>query len=135
LESIAACARSQNVDAGSLLLREGEPADSFYLIRTGAIVLELHAPGRAPLLVETLHEHDVVGWSWLLAPFRWQMDGRAIRECGVVAFDAACLRAKCRADSELGYELMGRFAALVTERLQATRLQLVDVYGHPSVTS
>jgi len=132
---IAGCGRNQHAAAGSLLLREGDPADIFYLLRSGAVALEIHAPGRPPLLIQTLHEHDVVGWSWLFEPYRWRMDGRALNECGLVAFDAACLRTKCEHDHELGYQLMRRFAAVVCERLQETRMQLIDVYGHAPVTA
>ncbi|HEY5188559.1 MAG TPA: cyclic nucleotide-binding domain-containing protein [Solirubrobacteraceae bacterium] len=129
LAVIAGCGREQHVPSGTVLLREGGTADTFYLIRTGAAALEVQSPAHGPLLIETLHDHDVVGWSWLFAPYRWQMDGRTTRECALVAFDAACLRGECDADHELGYELMRRFAASIVDRLQATRLQLLDVYG------
>ena len=81
-------------------------------------------------MIETLDAGEVVGWSWLFAPYRWQLDARATEACRLVAFDGACLRGKCDADHELGYQLMRRFAAQIVERLQATRLQLLDVYGH-----
>lgn len=126
---IAGCARNQHADAGALLLREGDPADTFFLIRRGMVALEVHAPGRSSLRIETLNEGDVLGWSWLFPPYRWQMDGRALERCSLVAFDGACLRGKCEADHELGYRLMKRFAANIVDRLQATRLQLLDVYG------
>jgi CRP/FNR family transcriptional regulator, cyclic AMP receptor protein len=135
LEFIAGCARNTHFDAGQLLLREGDPADTFFLIRKGTVALEIHAPGRGPLLIETLTDGDVVGWSWLFAPYRWQMDGRAVEPCSLVAFDGACLRGKCEEDHELGYQLMQRFAANVIDRLQATRLQLLDVYGRAGATA
>ena len=81
-------------------------------------------------MIETLHPGEVVGWSWLFAPYRWQFDGRVTEPSDLVTFDGACLRGKCDADHELGYQLMSRFAANVIARLQATRLQLLDVYGH-----
>jgi CRP-like cAMP-binding protein len=132
LELIAGCARNVHVDAGTLLLREGDPANRFYLIRRGAVALEVHAPGRGALTIETLHPGDAVGWSWLFAPYRWQLDGRSIEPSDLIAFDGACLRGKCDADHELGYQLMSRFAANLVDRLQATRLQLLDVYGRGS---
>jgi CRP/FNR family transcriptional regulator, cyclic AMP receptor protein len=129
LEFIAGCAWNERVDAGTILLREGDPAERFYLIRHGVIALEIDAPGRGPLIIQTLHEGEVVGWSWLFAPYRWAMDGRAVEACSLVTFDGACLRGKCDADHELGYQLMSRFAANIIDRLQTTRLQLLDVYG------
>lgn len=129
LELIAGCGRNRHADAGTFLLREGAPADTFFLIRKGSITLEVDAPGRGSLLIETLGDGEVVGLSWLFPPYRWQMDARAAQPCSLIAFDGACLRGKCDQDHELGYQLMRRFAANVIERLQATRLQLMDVYG------
>ena len=80
-------------------------------------------------MIQTLHDGEVVGWSWLFEPYRWHMDGRAVEDCSIVTFDAACLRGKVEADHELGYQLMSRFAASLIDRLQATRFQLLDVYG------
>jgi hypothetical protein len=48
----------------------------------------------------------------------------------VVRFDAVQLRAAWEADCALGYEMMKRFAEVMTSRLKATRLQLVDFYGN-----
>ncbi|HEX7611053.1 MAG TPA: cyclic nucleotide-binding domain-containing protein [Solirubrobacteraceae bacterium] len=129
LAVIAGCAVNERFDAGSELFREGRPADRFYLIREGAIALEVEAPGRGRLVVQTLHAGEVAGWSWLFEPYLWEFDGRAHEPTKVVGFDGACLRGKCEADHELGFQLMRRFAASMTERLQATRLQLLDVYG------
>jgi CRP/FNR family transcriptional regulator, cyclic AMP receptor protein len=130
LQLIAGCGRNEHVDAGWSLFREGAPADRFFLIRTGAVALEIAPPAGGALVIETLHAGDVVGWSWLFSPYRWHFDGRATAPASLIAFDGACLRGKCDADHELGYELMRRFAASLVERLQATRLQLLDVYGH-----
>jgi len=130
LAVIAGCASNEHFAAGARLFGEGDPADRFFLIRKGALALEVDAPGRGALVIETLHEGEVVGWSWLFEPYRWQFDGRASELTRVVSFDGACLRGKCEADHELGYQLMRRFAASLIERLQATRLQLLDVYGH-----
>ena len=128
LELIAGCGWNERVPAGTRLLKEGEPADRFYILRHGVVALEFEAPG-GPLIIETLHDGDVVGWSWLFAPYRWAMDGRAVEPCRVVTFDGACLRGKCEDDHELGYQLMSRFVQNVIERLQSTRMQLIDVYG------
>ena len=130
LSLIAGCAGNEHVRAGTFLFQEGEQADRFYLIRHGAVSLEVHAPAAGSRVIETLGEGEFVGWSWLFKPFRWQFDARATAPTRLVAFDGACLRGKCDADHELGYQLMERFASAMLERLQATRLQLLDVYGN-----
>jgi CRP-like cAMP-binding protein len=126
-ELIAGCGRNVVFERGDYLFREGDPANAFYAIRGGAVALELGTP--ATLVIETLHAGDVLGWSWLFPPYRIRYDARAMEELHAIAFDGACLREKCDADHDLGYELMKRFAQIITERLQATRLRLLDVYG------
>jgi CRP/FNR family transcriptional regulator, cyclic AMP receptor protein len=133
LALIAGCGINERFEPGAMLFHEGGQANRFYLIRAGSVALELEAPGRGTLVIETLDAGEVIGWSWLFEPYRWQFDARAREPTGVVAFDGACLRGKCDADHELGYELMRRFAGAIIERLQATRLQLLDVYGHARV--
>ena len=129
LEVIAGCARNTQVEEDQYLLREGEAADTFFVIRHGRVSLEVHGPGRGTLVIETLAPGEAVGWSWLFAPYRWQLDARTLEPCRLIALDGACLRGKCERDHELGYELMRRFADNLVARLQATRMQLLDVYG------
>ena len=129
LSLIAGCAANEVFPADAFLFREGEPAQTFYLIREGKVALEIAAPGRGALVVQTLGEGDVAGFSWLIAPHRWEFDGRAVEPVRAVRMDGTCLRAKFDDDPRLGYELMRRFARLTVNRLQATRLQLLDVYG------
>jgi CRP-like cAMP-binding protein len=129
LELIAGCASNVTFDEDAVLFREGDPADDFYLVRHGTIALETFVPARTAMTIETLQTGEVVGWSWLFPPYRWQFDGRALTDVRATAFDGACLRRKCADDPALGYELMQRFARVMMERLQWTRLRLLDVYG------
>ena len=129
LSLLAGCASNEVYPADAFLFREGEPAQTFYLIREGKVALEIAAPASGALLVQTLGAGDVAGFSWLIAPHNWEFDGRAVERVRAVRMDGACLRAKCDDDPRLGYELLRRFARLTVNRLQATRLQLLDVYG------
>ncbi|NOT57572.1 MAG: cyclic nucleotide-binding domain-containing protein [Deltaproteobacteria bacterium] len=129
LQLIVSCAANVRFEAGQFIFREGEDANHFYLLRHGTVSVEVFVPQRGALTIQTLREGDVLGWSWLLPPYRWHFDARAVSLTRALALDGKCLRAKCEDDHDLGYELFKRFARLMTERLQATRLQLLDVYG------
>lgn len=132
LRLFAGCASNVRFEEGAYLFREGEPADCFYLIRHGQVALELHVPEKGKVVVQTLGEGDVVGWSWIVPPYRWAFDARALGLVRAVSFDAACLRRKAEEDPALGYELLKRLVPVIVERLQATRLQLLDLYGDPA---
>jgi CRP-like cAMP-binding protein len=127
---LGGCAANVVFPSGSFIFREGTPADTFFLIREGKLALEIAAPGRGTLVVQTLGAGDVAGFSWLIEPHRWAFDGRAVDRVRAIQMDGACLRGKCEEDPRLGYELMRRCATLASDRLQATQLQLLDVYGH-----
>jgi CRP/FNR family transcriptional regulator, cyclic AMP receptor protein len=127
---LAGCARNVRFDEAEQLFREGDVADTFYVIRHGMAAVETFVPARGAITIETIGPGGVLGWSWLFAPYRWHFDARALTLVRATAFDGACLRAKCENDPELGYELMGRFAQVLIERLQWTRLRLLDVYGN-----
>ena len=107
----------------------GIPADTFYVVRHGSVALETFVPSRGPVMIETIEAGEVIGWSWLFEPYRWHFDARALTAVRATAFDGACLRGKCEADPALGYALMSRFAQVLIERLQWTRLRLLDLYG------
>jgi CRP/FNR family cyclic AMP-dependent transcriptional regulator len=126
---VAGCARNHIFHAGEYLFHEGEPANEFFLIRQGKVALEIDAPGHAPIIFETSGVGDFVGASWLIPPYRWVFDARAVELTRATGIDAACLRGKCEADHDLGYEMMKRFLPVLVRRLHATRLQVLDVYG------
>jgi CRP-like cAMP-binding protein len=113
---------------GEYLGREGDPAQKFYLIESGHVAIGTHLGeyGEAP--IQTVGPGEVVGWSWLLPPHRWQFDARALDAVRGLAFDAAWLRNECEQDHELGYHLLRRLVAAISGRLAATRLQRLDIY-------
>ena len=128
LELISGCAKNVRFEAGQYLFHEGQPADQFYLLRSGRVALQISAPERT-LTVQTVGEDEIVGASWLVPPYRWGFDAKALELTRAIAMDAACLRGKCEGDHDLGYEMMKRFMPVLIQRLQATRLQILDVYG------
>jgi len=132
LELIVGCAKNVGFARGERLFREGDPADTFYLVRRGRVVLTTHVPARGDVAIESLEPGEVVGWSWLFAPYAWHFDARALDDVRAVAFDGECLRGKCDDDPTLGFALMSRFAEVIIDRLQHTRIRLLDIYGDVS---
>ena len=123
------CASNVRFDAGTYLFKEGEEANEFYLIRSGKVALEIFAPQRKPVMLATLGEGEILGWSWLLPPYLWRFHAHAVETTRVIALDGKCLRTKCEQNHDLGYEMLKRFAQIMEQRLEATRLQLLDVYA------
>jgi len=125
LDLLVGCASNVRFDAGQFILREGEEANQFYLIRHGKVALEVLAPGHGPIIILTLGEGEVLGWSWLVPPYRWRFDARAVELTRAIVLDGKCLRTKSEEDHDLGYELLKRFAHIIEKRLAATILQLL----------
>jgi CRP/FNR family transcriptional regulator, cyclic AMP receptor protein len=119
---------------GAYLLQEGQPADWFFVIREGFVALQTEVPSVGAITIETLHHGDPVGWWWLFEPYLSEFDARSRGLTHAIRFDARTLRRRFAEDSMLGYELMRSFASVIVECLQATRLQLLDVYGRAPVS-
>jgi CRP-like cAMP-binding protein len=131
LALVVGCASNVRFDAGRFFFRTGEEANRFFLLREGAVALEAAAPGKPPLVVQTLGGGEILGWSWLVPPYQWMFDARALEPTRAIALDGKCLRTKCEADHDLGYELLKRTAHILWDRLEAARLQLLDAYAPP----
>jgi CRP/FNR family transcriptional regulator, cyclic AMP receptor protein len=127
---IADCGTNTQFAAGEYIAHEGDPADRFYVVRVGRVALEIAAPGRGPLMIDTVGEGEILGVSWLIQPYRWQFDARAVELTRAIGLDATCLRAKCDEDPRLGYVLMQRFARVLLQRMQSARIRLLDLYSH-----
>jgi CRP-like cAMP-binding protein len=125
---LAGCARNVHFRPGDYLFHEGERADAFYVVRQGRVSIETRTPTDA-VVIDSAHDGDVVGWSWLIPPYRWMFDARATEETDAVVFDAAALRAACEADPGVGYALTRRIAQVMAHRLQSARVRLLDLYG------
>jgi len=126
---LVGCGANVRFHPGTYIFKEGEEANEFYLIRSGRVALEVFAPQHKPVVIETLEEGDILGWSWLLPPYLWKFHAHAIQDTRAIALDGKCLRTKCEQNHDLGYEVLKRFAQIMERRLEATRLQLLDVYA------
>ncbi len=129
IEFLAGCARNVHFKEGEILFREGDKADTFYVIRKGRVAIQVHNPAGGGMIFDTADAGDVVGWTWLVPPYKWVFDASASEETSAVAFDGECLRGKCEADPAVGYALMNRVMLVMYDRLQAARMRLLDLYG------
>ena len=123
------CARTSNYEAEQYLFHEGKKADNFYYIIQGKIALEIHVPGHRMVSFETIPKGHVVGWSWLMPPYSWVFDGRAVREVETVVFDGVKVRAKMEEDHEFGFLMYKYFSGIMNKRILSSRMQLMDIYG------
>lgn len=129
---IAGCASNVHFAEGEFLFEEGHEANQFWVIRRGRVAMQLESPGQGAIVTDTMDEGEMVGWSWLVPPYRFFADGRAVTPVSATALDGACLRGKCEADPELGYQLLKRVTSVMYQRLQSTRIRLLDLYGTES---
>jgi CRP-like cAMP-binding protein len=128
MQTLLGCASNLHVRDGEYLIREGESAEKFYLIRTGRVALEMDVSPKGVLRIQTVGPGEVLGWSWLIYPYRWHFSACAVADVRAVALDGKCLRTKCETDHDFGYEILKRLSLVMENRVEATRMQLVDFY-------
>ena len=126
LDALTDLAGLVEVGADRFVFRHGRPADTVYLLIEGDVALEVAAPGRDPVILQTLHAGDVLGWSWLWPPYRWHLDAHCRTDMTAVALDAVGLREALAADPVMGCVVAMRIGGVLVDRLQHARDQLAS---------
>lgn len=129
IETIAGCGKNVHLDAGAMMATEGQDADSFYVLRRGVARIQVHLPAQGTQTIQTVGANSIIGWSWLFPPYQWNYDVVVVDDVSAIAFDGRCLRQKCDDNPNLGYTMVKAFAAIMVDRLKATRLRCLDIYG------
>jgi CRP-like cAMP-binding protein len=130
LYRLAAHGRTVLRHPGDRLFDEGGPARHFWLVRSGTVALDFVVPGRGQIVLERVGADSVVGWSWLIPPYRWTLGAVVAQPMRAVEFDAGGVRALIAEDPDLGRELTTRLLAVVAGRLQAARSRLAELYAY-----
>ncbi|MFI4937657.1 MAG: cyclic nucleotide-binding domain-containing protein [Candidatus Berkiellales bacterium] len=125
---ISGCGQNKVFKANEIIAQENTPANEFYLLREGKVAVCANIPHHQDKIIQTISEGEILGWSWLFPPYQWTFELRALETTHAVALNGKCLRDKLDEMPELGYKLMKRFSQLMVARLNATRLQLLDIY-------
>jgi CRP/FNR family transcriptional regulator, cyclic AMP receptor protein len=129
VHSMALRAEERHYNVGDMIVREGKPAEEFFLVFEGKIALEVSGVDHSAITVETIGRGEILGWSWLVSPHRWRFDARALKETKVVALNAAAARYALAALPAFGYEFLMKLLPVIAERLENTRVQLLDIHG------
>ncbi len=113
-------------EPGHILFHEGETANRFYLIERGEVALEAATAGGEVVVIDTIGQGDLLGWSWLFPPYLWRFTARVTKPTRAIFFYGTVLREYCEKDHTLGYELLKRMSEVMTRRLQAARSKLAE---------
>ena len=123
------CALPARFQAGEVIFREGDHAGRFYLVTSGRVVLESGTDGET-VVIETIGGGDLLGWSWMMPPYKWHFTARAIEPTEAIFFASPILREYCERHPPLGFELHKRMSAVMMRRLQAARKRMVAIHAH-----
>src|SRR5438067_2298552 len=126
LELLALCAMPTEFDAGQIIFLEGDPANGFYLIETGTVVLEGKTSDGRSVIIDTVSAGEPLGWSWLFPPYLWHFDARATEACTAICLSGIMLRQHRDEDLTLSNELFKRTTEVIVRRLQAARGKLIS---------
>ncbi len=127
-EVLANLGRRVSFEKDEIIFREGDPRHEFFLLLTGRVALEMVVQGKT-FRVHNLEAWDELGWSAVLMGGGKRFQARALEPVEALAFDGLKLLDKCREDNAFGYKIMHRMLGVVSERLQAARLQVLDMYS------
>ena len=128
-DKVMDCATEKTFKSGDWIIKTDDEAKSFFLILSGHVALDIDLPNEGPKRIITLSQGDLLGLSWMVAPFKWQFSGQAQEDVEALEVDAVKIRQLCESNHEFGYQLMSNMLRMMGERITATRMQLLDIYG------
>jgi CRP-like cAMP-binding protein len=131
-QALADLARIERFGVGQLLIQEGQMANAFFLLVDGQVAIEVFAAGGGTRTLQTVPPNSAIGWSWLVPPYRWEFDARAVTDTTAIVFTADGLRGLFEQRSAVGLHIVRKLLVVVAERLKGTRLQLIDLYAPPA---
>ncbi len=129
LKFLCECSSMHEIKKGQILFRQGENADKFYVLRNGCISIQMPAIMGPNLEIQALGKNQILGWSWLIPPFKWSFQAMAEEDSELFMFDGTAILARCEREPKFGYELLKKFAALMSMRLDAARQKMMDEWN------
>jgi len=123
------CSSTREIKKGQILFLQGEHADKFYVVRSGLISIQMPAIMGPTLEIQTVDEDQVLGWSWLISPYRWNFQTKAEEDSELLQFDGVAILARCEQEPKFGYELLKKFAGLMSVRLNAARQKMMNEWN------
>ena len=127
--SCASVRSTREIKKGQILFLQGEHADKFYVVRSGRISIQMPAIMGPTLEIQAVDEDQVLGWSWLISPYQWNFQTKAEEDSELLQFDGAAILARCEQEPKFGYELLKKFAGLMSVRLNAARQKMMDEWN------
>ena len=112
-----------------ILFLQGENADKFYVVRSGRISLQMPAIMGPTLEIQHVDEDQVLGWSWLISPYQWNFQTKAEEDVELLQFDGVAILARCEQEPKFGYELLKKFAVLMSVGLNAARQKMMNEWN------
>ena len=129
LKFLCECSSTREIKKGQILFLQGEHADKFYVVRSGRISIQMPAIMGPALEIQAVDEDQVLGWSWLISPYQWNFQTKAEEDSELLQFDGAAILARCEQEPKFGYELLKKFAGLMSVRLNAARQKMMDEWN------
>jgi len=129
LKFLCECSSTREIKKGQILFRQGENADKFFVVRNGRVSIQMPAIMGPTLEIQTLGKDQVLGWSWLISPYQWNFQTKAEEDSELLQFDGTAILARCEQEPKFGYELLKKFAGLMSVRLNAARQKMMDEWN------
>jgi CRP-like cAMP-binding protein len=129
LNFLCECSSTCDIKMGQILFLQGQNADKFYVVRSGRIAIQMPAIMGPTLQIQALDKDHILGWSWLISPYKWNFQTKAEEDSVLLQFDGAAILTRCEQEPKFGYELLKRFAALMSEGLNAARQKMMDEWN------
>jgi len=121
-------------EEGEIIFRRGDPADMFFMLKRGKILLEQRISDKVTISMGTVKPGFSFGWSAMLEDEKFSLDTVCGEPCEVLRIRSRTLLDMIEDDHSMGYRFMRRLLHVVRKRLDGrTELFLKLIMNHPDI--
>ena len=116
--------------AGTVVLRQGTPADHIYIIAKGKVEVSYKPYDGTPITVSILEKDGLFGWSAVVGSSKYTSSATAIEDLEAFRIKGNNLRAFCNKHPEQGRDILERLASAVSYRWVDAHEQVKSMLVH-----
>ena len=128
-EKLLSFAETFRFKAGKDIIGEGDHSEYLYIIKSGRVAVEMTMAPKGRRIIRTAEAGEMISWSSLVEPHRSTASLRAAQDVEAFGIKGDLLIVESHKDIQLGFELYRALTEVIAGRLNATRLQFVNIYS------
>ena len=134
LDNLAQIIDILKFDRDEILFRENDPAERFYMMRSGNVLLEQRISGKVTACIGSIKPGFSFGWSAMVEDGLYTVDAVCVEPSEIYSFKRDRIQKLFARDPEMGLRMYQRLVVIIKKRLDYRTGQFRQaIQNHPDM--